>query len=83
MAHANGPFFGMTTQSKIYKAINPPILWTMVHACEIDIPELLGASKWIVYNVKDVGGQNSSPQFISRVGTASSDFGVVGGKMGK
>ena len=55
----------------------------MVHACEIDIPELLGASKWIVYNVKDVGGQNSSPQFISRVGTASSDFGVVGGKMGK
>ncbi len=25
----------------------------MVHACEIDIPELLGASKWIVYNVKE------------------------------
>ena len=30
-----------------------------------------------------VGGQNSSSQFISRVGTASSGFGVVGGKMGK
>ena len=31
----------------------------------------------------NVGGQNSSSQFISRVGTASSGFGVVGGKMGK
>ena len=31
----------------------------------------------------NVGGQNSSSQFISRVGTASSGFGVVGGKKGK
>jgi hypothetical protein len=30
-----------------------------------------------------VGGQNSYSQFISRVGTAFSGFGVVGGKMGK
>jgi hypothetical protein len=31
----------------------------------------------------NVGGQNSSSQFISRVGTACSGFGVVGEKMGK
>ncbi len=31
----------------------------------------------------NVGGQNSYSQFISRVETACSGFGVVGGKMGK
>ena len=37
----------------------------------------------LIFQTITVGGQNSSSQFISRVGTASSGFGVVGGKKGK